>query len=104
MNTTSEAQIEQRIKDAGKTAPRLTPSQIDSCIAKEAYYVFPGTTLTVCCLTLTNGFNTLGQSAAASLANFDAQIGRDLAKAQARGKIWELEGYLLKQKLFESAT
>lgn len=36
----------------------------------EAYYVFPGTTLTVCALTLRNGFQVVGESAAASPENF----------------------------------
>lgn len=96
-----ETKLEQEIKDKGLTAPRLTPEQIDSCIAKEDYHVFPGTTTTVCLLTLQNGYTTIGDSACASPENFDEEIGRKLARDNARNKIWSLEGYLLKQKLFE---
>lgn len=96
-----ENKLEQEIQNKGLNAPRLTPSKIDEVIVDEAYYVFPGTTVTVCCLTLLNGFNTVGKSAAASPSNFDAEIGRKLAKENARNKIWALEGYLLKQDLFE---
>jgi len=98
----NEAAIEQEIQDKGLNAPRLTPSTIDAAIAGEQYHVFDGTTLTVCCLTLTNGFTVTGESAAASPANFDAEIGRKIARQNAREKIWALEGYLLKQRLHEA--
>ena len=95
----TELEIEQEIQDKGLNAPRLTPADIDSVIVGEDYYVFPNTTFTVCLLTLKNGFNVSGESAAASLENFDAEIGRKIARENARNKIWALEGYLLKQKL-----
>lgn len=98
----NEAEIEQMITDAGKTAPRLTPADIDACIVHVAYHRFPGTTVTVCCLTLRNGFNVIGESAAASPSNFDDAIGKKIAHDNARNKIWALEGYLLKQRLSES--
>lgn len=95
----NEKEIEQEIQDKGLNAPRLTPGHIDSVIAKEDYHVFPGTTLTVCCLTLVNGFTVTGESAAASPENFNEEIGRKIAKENARNKIWQLEGYLLREKL-----
>ena len=98
-----EAAIEQEIKDKGLNAPRLTPDAIDAAILAEQYHVFDGTTLTVCCLTLQNGFTVTGESAAASPENFDVEIGRKLARQNARNKIWALEGYLLKQKLHKAA-
>lgn len=94
-----EEGIEQAIQQAGKTAARLTPESIDAVIVGEQYYVFPGTTLTVCCLTLRNGYNVTGESAAVSIENFDAEIGQKVARAEARDKIWLLEGYRLKQEL-----
>ena len=96
----SETEIEADIVAAGKTAPRLTPTDIDAAIEAEAYHVFPGTTLTVCALTLRNGYTVTGESAAASPENFDAEIGRKIARDNARNKIWGLEGYLLRQKLW----
>lgn len=95
----NETEIENEIQAKGKTAPRLTPAIIDGTIVGEAYYVFPGTTLTVCALTLRNGFQVTGESAAASPENFDEEIGRKIARDNARGKIWALEGYLLRSKL-----
>jgi hypothetical protein len=52
-------------------------------------------------LTLKNGFNVIGESAAASPENFKEEIGKQIAYENARNKIWALEGYLLKQRLSE---
>jgi len=94
-----EAQIENEIQAKGLNAPRLNPTMIDAAIASEQYYVFPGTTMTVCALTLRNGYIVTGESAAASPENFDKEIGRKIARDNARNKIWALEGYLLREKL-----
>lgn len=98
-----EINLETELKAKGLNAPRLTPAAIGACIVGEAYHVFPGTTLTVCALTLRNGFNVTGESAAASPANFDPEIGREIARKNAREKIWTLEGYLLRQKIADGA-
>jgi len=99
MNT--EKEIEQEIQDKGLTAPRVTPKNIDEIIAGEQYHVFDNTTFTVCLLTLKNGFQVSGESACASPENFDIEIGRKIARENARNKIWMLEGYLLKERLFK---
>lgn len=52
--------------------------------------------LTICVLVLKNGFTVLGKSACADPAQFDAQIGRDIARDDAISHIWPLMGYKLK--------
>lgn len=94
-----EAKIEAEIQAKGLNAPRLTPDLIDAAIVSEQYHVFAGTTMTVCALTLRNGYIVTGESAAASPENFDQAIGRKIARDNARNKIWSLEGYLLREKL-----
>ena len=91
--------IEQEIQAKGVTAPRVTPARIDEVIDKEEFHVFGGSTLTVCCLTLKNGFTVTGESACASPANFNAELGQRIARDNAKQKIWALEGYLLREKL-----
>lgn len=103
MTKYGEREIEQEIQGKGLSAPRVTPADLDAKITGEQYHVFPGTTLTVCCLTLANGFAVTGQSAAASPANFDAEVGRKIARADAREKVWQLEGYLLRERLHQAA-
>ena len=99
----SEQQLEQAIQAKGLNAPRITPAHIDACIVNEQYHVFEGTTVTVCLLHLPNGFTVDGISACASPENFDPEIGRKIARQNAREKIWALEGYLLKQRLHEAS-
>lgn len=104
MSNAREQEIEQEIQAKGLTAPRLTPERIDGAIVAEDYHVFPGSQTTVCCLTLANGFTVTGESACASPENFNAELGRKIARDNARNKIWALEGYLLKQRLYEVAS
>lgn len=98
-----DKEIEAELQAKELNAPRLTPGGIDAMIVSEQYHVFPGTTLTVCALTLRNGVVVTGESAAASPANFDEAIGRKIARENARNKIWQLEGYLLREKLWSDA-
>lgn len=81
------------------SGPRVTPQRVEDVIASEQYHVFPGTTLTVCALTLVNGYTLTGESACVSMENFDAGLGRSIARERAVQKIWELEGYALRERL-----
>jgi hypothetical protein len=95
----NEAAVEAEIQAKGLNAPRLNPAMIDATIVGEDYHVFPDTTMTVCALKLRNGFIVIGESAAASPENFNAELGRKIARDNARNKIWALEGYALRNKL-----
>ena len=120
--TTNDQTIEAQIQAKGKTAPRITPDDIEANIASEHYFTaadgFIGrraseTTddawdviapdalglLTFCVLVLRNGFTVTGESACASPENFDAEIGRNIARQNAVSKVWPLLGFSLKQKL-----
>lgn len=94
-----EQAVEVEIQAKGLNAPRLSPENIDAVIVGEDYHVFHGTTLTVCCLKLRNGFTVTGESACVSPENFDAELGRKIARGNARDKIWVLEGYALRERL-----
>lgn len=114
--------IEQEIVAKGKTAPRVTPADIAANIASEHYFTaYDGVVghycagsveaqaapksldlLTFCVLVLKNGFTVTGESACASPENFDAEIGRKIARENAVQKMWPLMGYELKQRLHQS--
>lgn len=117
----NEQAIEQEIQAKGKTAPRITPDDVLAAIAQTHYFtaadgvrgaaiadgVDDGSTpplqlLTFCVLVLRNGFTVTGESACASPENFDAEIGRKIARQNAEQKIWLLEGYLLKQRIHDA--
>jgi len=101
MTSYSDEQIEHDIVTKGLNYPRLTPEYLESIIVKEQYYQFPDTTVTICCLTLKNGYNVIGEAASVSKENFDAELGKNIARQHARDKMWSLEGYLLKQRLHD---
>jgi len=89
--------------DAVMDAPplKVTPDQVEAAIMGADYHVFPGTTVTVCCLRLANGFTVVGESACADPREFKVETGRVYAYADAKRKIWALEGYLLRQRLHD---
>lgn len=111
--------IEQLIQDKGLTAPRVTPQDIENTIVScyfftaedgvlgeemvnkrpNAVYERSLGLLTFCVLVLRNGFTVTGESACASPENFDAEIGKKIARQNATAKIWPLLGYELRTKL-----
>jgi hypothetical protein len=101
-------------------APRITPANIEANITSEHYFTamdgaeagylnimehgsdpLPKSLnhLTFCVLVLRNGFTVTGESACVSPENFDAEIGRKIARENAVQKIWPLMGYELRSKL-----
>ena len=60
--------------------------------------------LTFCVLVLKNGFTVTGESACASPENFNAGIGRKIARANAVTKVWPLLGYQLRERLHAEAS
>lgn len=100
----SEQAIENEIQAKNLNAPRLTPALIDAAIKRTQYYVFPDTVMTVCCLTMQNGFNVTGTSSPASPENFNEVLGKEIAFLAAREKIWELEGYRLRNDLHRNGS
>ena len=103
MTDLSDTQIEQEIQDKALNAPRIRPDDLEAKIVSEDYHVFEGTNVTVCLLTLQNGFAVVGESAAVSPANFNAEVGRKVARQKARDRLWALEGYLLRERLYQGA-
>jgi hypothetical protein len=116
----SDNDIEREIQAKGLTAARITPADIEAEIASEHYftgtdgtegsrdgvhaavYSDPGQALdllTFCVLVLKNGFTVTGESACASPENFDADLGRKIARANAVNKLWPLLGYQLRSRL-----
>jgi hypothetical protein len=55
--------------------------------------------LTFCVLVMKNGFVVTGESACVSMENFDALVGRRIARENAVDKVWPLLGYALRQRL-----
>lgn len=117
----SDQAIEQEIQAKGLTAPRITPADLKANIVGEYFFTAADgvqaafhtqdeltrltgahgelALLTFCVLVLRNGFTVTGESACASPENFDAEVGRKIARQNAEQKIWPLMGYELKSRL-----
>lgn len=116
----NDQQIESEIQKKGLTAPRVTPERIEEVISGEIYGTADDLAvmnaglivrhddnqaqtsarlLTFCILILRNGYTVTGESACVSPENFDAEIGRKIARENAVQKIWGLEGYALRERL-----
>lgn len=102
------------------TSPRVTMDDIDANIVSEHYFTAmdgvighagcpsavagtpinsPLDLLTFCVLVMANGFTVTGESACVSPENFDAEIGKKIARDNAVQKIWPLMGYALKSQI-----
>ena len=117
--------IEAEIQAKGLIAARVTPADVEANIASEHYFTAaaavglppvegvdfipprgagPLDLLTFCVLVLKNGFTVTGESACASPENFDADLGRKIARANAVSKVWSLMGYELRSRLAHAAS
>lgn len=94
-----DTSVEAMIKEKGLTRPRVTPQDIEDNIKCADFYVFPETCLTVCNLTMTNGFSTVGYSACVHPDNFDQEIGERIAYRNAKQEMWVLLGFRLQDQL-----
>jgi hypothetical protein len=79
-------------------APRVTLESMEAKIASENYTLVDGI-LTICTIKMANGFYVIGESAPASPANFNAELGKKFARENAIRQLWKLEGYALREKL-----
>ncbi len=76
----------------------LTIDDINAVIVNENYIV--SDQATICELVLKNGAKVIGINyGAIDPTRHSAERGKEEAKKQALEKVWELEGYLLRQKL-----
>ena len=108
--------------ESANVAPRITPADIEANITRAFYFTAAQgaekaardngsyaagephegvalSLLTFCVLILRNGFTVTGESACASPENFNAEIGRRIARENAVAKALPLMDYELRSKL-----
>lgn len=95
------------------TAPRITKDFIEHQIAEKVYatgdMLVPSALkdgyahLTICMIRVNNGFIVIGKSAPMSPANFNAELGQQLAYEDAFRQLWPLYAFasLEDEHLFE---
>lgn len=82
------------------TAPRVRLKDIEDAIGAKEFHTHQKI-LTICIVTLKNGFFVVGSSAPASPANFDAELGKKFAYEDCIRQIWRLMGFALKDRLWQ---
>lgn len=102
MAPATDEQMQAKVDALPNPAPRLTPELIQAVIKDEVYTRLPDSNTTVCQLHLQNGFTVLGVNmGSVDPANYDQKIGCEYAYKDAVNKIWQLEGYLLAERLYQ---
>jgi hypothetical protein len=86
--------LQARFLAEGKTN-FVTTEAVEDSIAGVQYCHFEGTTVTVCCIELKNGFTVVGKSACANPNNFDQALGEELAYDDAKQQIFTHLAFLL---------
>lgn len=84
--------------------PRLSRDYIVSLIKRTQYYHFPGTRVTVCCVTTANGHEFVGDAICDEKRRFDFEKGKGIAFEKVLLNIAASERYLLRQRLYEQRT
>lgn len=85
------------------TPNKLTLKNIEDMIMFVDYHHFNETCMVVCCITLLNGYNVIGKAGCVDPENFDLDIGKGIAYDNAKNEIWNLEGYMLKEAIYQEA-
>jgi hypothetical protein len=88
---------------AAKPGAKVSKADIENRIMDVAFYALPSSTVTICSITLDNGFSVRGESACVDPTNFDRDIGERIAYDNAFDKFWPLFGFLLAEKRFTDA-
>jgi hypothetical protein len=99
-------EAEEAAAAAVAVAPRVTLEDLKAKIASKDFITFPADAprLTVCVLTMANGFIVTGESSCVNPDNFNRELGQLISETQATDKAWMLEGYLLRDRLSKQAA
>ena len=81
----------------------MTKEGIESRIFGKSWLRF-NDTVTICSITLDNGFSVRGESACVNPANYNQEIGEKIAYDNAFNKLWPLYGFLLAEDNLRSRS
>lgn len=81
----------------------LSEQTIRDKIVSTSYTLQPSGKTMVCEVILQNGFSVIGTNSAVHAHSFDTELGKKFSFGNAMEKIWELEGYLFQDKLYQAS-
>lgn len=92
-------------KAVQKTPNRIPLDYIESQILAEQWIEVPGMQhVTLCGITLRNGFVVFGKSVPADPENFDRELGRKFAREDAIRQLWPLFAFALRCDMAEQSV
>lgn len=97
----SDDELNQKL--AERAATSVTKEYMESRIAKTEFHVIQNSTVTICSITLDNGYSVRGESACVNPDNFNKEIGERIAHDNAFKNLWPLFGFLLAEKNYIQA-
>lgn len=101
IDTIDDDTLEQKLSE--RPAPRVTKDYIKSRILEVGYTRF-SPTITICEITLDNGYSVRGESACVNVENYDAEIGQRIAHDNAFSQLWPLFGFLLAEEQYKGLS
>lgn len=110
--TTGSLAISEALGASNAPAPRVSLQSMEDKVSSRVFLnvgdaaercgipaTAPMFLMTLCVLTMSNGFVVVGKSAPASAANYDREKGQTFAYEDAIRQLWPLEGYALRERL-----
>lgn len=82
----------------------VTITDMQKKTKKVEYYRVPDTTTTLCFMHLDCGFLIIGKSACVDPTKYNQALGEKYAYEDAINKMWELEGYLLANEMYQGVN
>lgn len=82
---------------------KVTQEQVEAKIKNKSFTILPSGKTMICELTLENGFTVHGDASVVDKANFVQEIGEQISYKRAMDKIWEIEGYLMQERMYQSS-
>lgn len=92
MTLINDEQLNEKLESS--PAPRVTKEYMESRIVNREFFKI-GETVTMCHLTLDNGYSVRGESACVRPENYNKEIGERIAYDNAFDELWPLFGFLL---------
>lgn len=89
----NEQELEAKLEQC--PAERVTKEYIQSRIKGNPTFIRAADTLTICIITVDNGFTVTGESACVKAENYDQEVGETIAYNNAFAKLYGLFGFLL---------
>lgn len=82
--------------------PYVKSEIVDAMIERKEFWRVPGTTTTVCCIVLKNGYTVIGTAACVDIRNYDEKISKELSFSKARDEVFHYLAFAVLDEKYQS--